>query len=143
MKITRVDLRNIIFSAFSIIALFMLLDPLIGETTKTLSVNTEKINLSLHMNFGWVWVYLLTLAVTFLLILFLMDKSKTWFFGLGTLLGSLVVVLEFYRVPGRGQLASLIGQKGSELHTYFPYFVVVVGTIVLVGLLKLCKKGSK
>lgn len=143
MKMTRVDLSNIIFSAFSVIALFLLLDPLIEETSKTLSINTERLNLSLHMNFGWVWVYLLTLAVTFFLILFLMDKSKTWVLGLGTLLGSIAVVLQHYRVPGRGQIANLFGQQGSQLHDLFPYFVVIVGTFVLLALLKTFNKVSK
>ncbi len=143
MKITRAGISNIVFSGFSIIALFMLLDPLLGESSKTLTVNAGKLNLSLHMNFGWVWAYLLTLAVTLLLILFLMEKGSPWVFGLGTLLGSVVVILEYYRVPGLGQIANLFGKKGSELNTIFPYFVAVVGTLVLVGLLKIFKKSSK
>ena len=134
----RSDLSNLLFTAFSIISVFSLLDPFIKEATETITINNQKI----YMNLGWMEVYLCTLAITFILILLFMDKNKVWLLSFGVILGSFPII-ERYRVPGVGQVLNLFDKQGTNLQDLIPYFTVLVGTLLILGLLKGANKVFK
>ncbi|HBK67132.1 MAG TPA: hypothetical protein DDZ91_00685 [Firmicutes bacterium] len=134
----RSDLSNLLFTAFSIISVFSLLDPFIKEATETITINNQKI----YMNLGWMEVYLCTLAITFILILLFMDKNKVWFLSIGVILGSFPII-DRYRVPGVGQILNLFDKQGTNLQDLLPYLTVLVGTLAILGLLKGANKVFK
>jgi hypothetical protein len=132
----RSNLATILFCAFSIIAVFFLLNPLIGEATETLTVNSKKI----YLNVGWMKVYFATLLVTFVLIILLMDKKLVWVLTLGLVLGS-IPVLDQYRVPGLGRLVSVFEKNNlGNFQTYIPYLTVILGIFLVLILLKILNK---
>ncbi|HBR28556.1 MAG TPA: hypothetical protein DD734_03605 [Firmicutes bacterium] len=135
----RSNLTTILFCAFSIIAVFFLLDPLIAEATDTLTVNSKRI----YLNVGWIKVYFATLLVTFILIILLMDKKQIWVLTLGLVLGS-IPVLDQYRVPGLGRVVSVFQQNNlGDFQTYIPYLAVILGIFLVLVLLKVMNKVLK
>lgn len=123
---------TILFSAFTVIAVFSLLDPFIAETTETLTVNSQKF----YINLGWIKVYFSTLLFTFVLMILFMEKRQVGFLILGLVLGSLPL-LEQYRIPGVVKVLNLFNQGAAgNLQTYIPYAAVLLGALGVFGLLK-------
>ncbi|NLY91418.1 MAG: hypothetical protein GX081_07400 [Firmicutes bacterium] len=132
-------LATILFSAFTVIAVFFLLDPFIAETTETITVNTQKY----YINLGWLQVYYMTLLITFVLMIFFMEKKQVWALILGLVLGS-VPLLEQYRLPGVVRVLNVFNQSAaSNLQTYIPYVAVFLGALVVFGLLKVTNRILK
>jgi len=128
----RGSIATILFSAFTVLAIFSLLDPFIAEATETITVNTQKY----YINLGWVKVYFTTLLLTFVLMVFFMDRKQVWSLILGLVLGS-VPLLEEYRLPGAVKVLNLFNQNmATNLQTHIPYVAVLLGALVVFGLLK-------
>jgi len=129
----------VLFSAFTVMAIFSLLDPYIDETIETITVNTEKY----YLNLGWIKVYYGTLLLSFILMIFFMDKNQVGALILGQVLGS-VPLLEHYRLPGVVRVLNLFNQEtAANLQTYLPYVAVLLGALVVFGLLKLVNRIFK
>lgn len=132
-------LGTILFSAFAVIAVFFLLDPLVTDTTETLVVNTHKI----YINFGWIKGYGGTLLITFVLMIFFMNKRQVWPLIIGLVLGS-IPLLEQYRVPGVARVMNVIGQTATaKVQTYIPHLAVLLGAFLVLVLLKITNRIFK
>lgn len=132
-------LGTVLFSAFAVIAVFFLLDPLVKGGTETLVINTHKI----HINFGWIKEYGATLLVTFGLMIFVMDKRQVWPLVIGLVLGS-IPLIEQYRMPGVAQVMNVFGQSASNnIQTYIPHLTVLLGALLVLALLKVTNRIFK
>ncbi|NLM36588.1 MAG: hypothetical protein GX202_00490 [Firmicutes bacterium] len=132
-------LGTILFSAFTVIALFFLLQPLVPGSTETLVVNTHKI----YINFGWIKVYGGVLLIAFVLMVIFMNKQRVWPLLIGLVLGSLPLI-EQYRVPGIGQVMNVFSQAATvKLQDYIPHLAVLLGALVVLVLLKIANRIFK
>lgn len=129
-------LGMVFLSAFTVLAIFFLLDPYIDGTIETITINTAKY----YFNLGWLKTYYATLLLTFVFMIFFMDKNQVGALILGLVLGS-VPLLEKYRLPGTVRVLNLFHQEtATNLQTYLPYVAVLLGVLVVFGLLKLTNR---
>lgn len=130
---------TILFSAFAVIAVFFLLDPLISDSTETILINTHKI----YINFGWIQVYYGTLLIAFVLMILFMNKTQVWFLVIGLVLGS-IPLLDQYRIPGVGKVMNIFSQNATaNFQTYIPHLAVLIGALVVLALLKITNRIFK
>ncbi|HHW12354.1 MAG TPA: hypothetical protein GXX33_05055 [Firmicutes bacterium] len=132
-------LGTILFSAFTVIALFFLLQPLVAESTETLVVNTHKI----YINFGWIKVYGGVLLIAFVLMVIFMNKRQVWPLIIGLVLGS-IPLLEQYRVPGVARVLNVFSQSATaNIQTFIPHLTVFLGALVVLALLRITNRIFK
>src|SRR5690554_7720933 len=53
------DFTLFLFNAFSVVAIFNIIEPFLPKNSATLSINSEKI----YINIGWLWIFVCTLAL--------------------------------------------------------------------------------
>ncbi len=135
----RSTVNTLLFSAFSVISVFFLLNPFIKKATESITINGNRI----HFDQGWLTTYLFTLIITFILIIFVKDKKQIWLISVGALLGSLPL-LEQYNFPVVAKIGKAFSQQGgSNFELYIPHIAIILGILILFGLLKGVNKVFK
>jgi|GEM_PF-2087172 len=132
----RLDFTLFLFNAFSVVAIFNIIEPFLPKNSATLSINSEKI----YINIGWLWIFVCTLALVLVINILLLDRKRVFHISLGIFVGALIL-LNTYTFPALVKIVSSFSTEGIKaLQNYIPHIAAVVGSLISFGILKLYNK---
>lgn len=129
----RQDIAIFLFNAFSVVSVFHIIKPFYADTVETITINNQ----TLYINVGWLWIFFLTLILVLVLNLLFLQRKREFLMVIGVFAGSLVL-LNTYTYPALVQIISDFNKQGLRaMQHYIPHMAAVIGTFMVLGLLKI------